>query len=88
MAVVPQLVDQPGAFVREAALHARMLAAHEHRIEVTLEFLQQSVDSLLRQIRSGNDFLQQRRPIGLLSSSKPAPTRKVARTRSPFGSHE
>jgi SpoVK/Ycf46/Vps4 family AAA+-type ATPase len=88
MIVVPQLVDQPGAFVREAALHARMLAAHEHRTEVTLDFLQQSVDSLLRQIRSGSDFLQQRRPIGLLGNSKSGAGRKLNRTRSPFGSHE
>lgn len=65
VAVIPLLIDQPGAFVREAALHARMLAAHEHRSEVTLEYLQQSVDSLLRQLRAGNDFLRDRRPIGL-----------------------
>jgi SpoVK/Ycf46/Vps4 family AAA+-type ATPase len=88
LAVVPQLVDQPGAFVREAALHARMLAAHDHRTEVTLDFLQQSVDSLLRQIRSGNDFLQQRRPIGLLNNSKPSAPRKYSRSRSPFGSRD
>ncbi len=68
LTVVSQLIDQPGAFVREAALHARMLAAHEHRTEVTLEFLQQSIDSLLRQIHAGNDFLRERRPIGLVNN--------------------
>lgn len=66
--VISELIDQPGAFVREAALHARMLAAHEHRTEVTLEFLQQSIDSLLRQIRAGSDFLRERRPIGLVNN--------------------
>ncbi|MBL8116123.1 MAG: ATP-binding protein [Anaerolineae bacterium] len=66
MEVIPELINQPGAFVREAALHARMLAAHDRRTEVTLEFLQQSIDSLLRQIRAGNDFLRDRRPIGLV----------------------
>jgi predicted AAA+ superfamily ATPase len=82
--VVPQLIDQPGAFVREAALHARMLAAHEHRTEVTLDYLQQSIDSLLRQIRAGNDFLRERRPIGLTGSNNSNNKKKVTRN-SPFG---
>ncbi|MCA0452681.1 MAG: ATP-binding protein [Chloroflexi bacterium] len=82
IAVVPELIDQPGAFVREAALHARMLAAHEHRTEVTLEFLKQSVDSLLRQLRAGNDFLRDRRPIGL--SNNGGKTKKTPR-QNPFG---
>ncbi len=64
-AVFPRLVDQPGAFVREVALQARMLAAHEHQTEITLEMLQNSVDSLLYQIKADKDFLVQRRPIGL-----------------------
>lgn len=68
--VVPDLIDQPGAFVREVALHARMLAAHEHKTEVTPELLTQSVESLLRQMRSERDFLTQRRPIGLISPNK------------------
>jgi predicted AAA+ superfamily ATPase len=85
VSVVAQLIDQPGAFVREAALHARMLAAHEHRTEVTLEFLQQSIDSLLRQIRTGNDFLRERRPIGLVNNV-PKPNKKPSRTpHNPFG---
>lgn len=80
--VIGQLINQPGAFVREAALHARMLAAHEHRTEVTLEYLQQSIDSLLRQIRAGSDFLHERRPIGLVTNAKTG--RKYAR-HTPFG---
>jgi len=63
--VVPMLVNQPGAFVREVALHARMLAAHEHKTAVTQNMLEQSVDSLVRQMRLDNNFLAQRRPIGL-----------------------
>lgn len=85
MEVASQLIDQPGAFVREAALHARMLAAHEHRTEVTLEFLQQSIDSLLRQIRSGNDFLRERRPIGLVNGGGKS---KKAQRHNPFGFRE
>lgn len=65
LAVVADLVDQPGAFVREVALQARMLAAHERRTQVTLELLEQSVDSLSRQMHADKDFLMHRRPIGL-----------------------
>ena len=63
--VLPQLVGQPGAFVRESALHARMLAAHSHSTEVTADYLQESVDSLLRQMRSSSDLMTRRQPIGL-----------------------
>lgn len=66
-AVVPQLVDQPGAFVREVALYARMLAAHEHRTDVSLDMLEQSVQSLMKQVKAENDFLRQRRPISMVS---------------------
>lgn len=76
MAVVPRLVEQPGAFVREVALHARMLAAHEHRLDVTLTMIEASVGSLLRQIRSESDYLT-RRPMGLANHSKKS-------TRNPF----
>ncbi len=63
--VVPDLVRQPGAFVREVALHARMLAAHEHRTDVTLGMLRKSVDSLVKQMHLDGDFLSQRKPMGL-----------------------
>ena len=63
--IAPKLVKQPGAFVREVAVHARMIAAHERKTEVTLEMLQKSVDSLLRQMRLDGNFLAQRRPLGL-----------------------
>ncbi|GIL14177.1 MAG: ATP-binding protein [Chloroflexi bacterium] len=83
--VIPELINQPGAFVREAALHARMLAAHEHRTEVTLEYLQQSIDSLLRQVRSGNDFFKERRPMGLVSSNSGKVQPKKLPRYNPFG---
>jgi hypothetical protein len=76
--IVGQLVEQPGAFVREVALHARMLAAHEHKTEVTVEMLEQSVSSLLRQIRADSDFLRERRPISMVSAKK-------AKQNNPFG---
>jgi hypothetical protein len=63
--VVPKLLNQPGAFVREVALHARMIAAHERKIEVTLDNLEKSVDSLVKQMRVDGNFLVPRRPLGL-----------------------
>lgn len=78
--IAARLVEQPGAFVREVALHARMLAAHEHCTEVTPEMLEKSVTSLLRQVRSDSDFLHQRRPITMVSNNN-----KKASNRNPFG---
>ncbi|MEO0566058.1 MAG: ATP-binding protein, partial [Chloroflexota bacterium] len=68
MSVVPALVGQPGAFVREIALHARMLAAHEHQTVVTRDFLEQSLNSLSEQLRTGADFLERRRSMGLVQN--------------------
>jgi hypothetical protein len=39
--------------------------AHEHQTDVSLEMLQKSVDSLLRQMKLDGSFLNQRRPLGL-----------------------
>ncbi|MBN1201025.1 MAG: ATP-binding protein [Anaerolineae bacterium] len=61
--VVSQLVGQTGAFVREIALHARMLAAHKQQRVVTLETLRQSIGSLTHQINTGDDLMP-RRQIG------------------------
>ncbi|HLY26231.1 MAG TPA: ATP-binding protein [Aggregatilineales bacterium] len=60
-AVVPHLVGQTGAFVREVALYARMLAAHNRETSVSLEILEQSVASLSNQLASGDDLLPRRR---------------------------
>ncbi|MCA9905048.1 MAG: hypothetical protein KC547_14430, partial [Anaerolineae bacterium] len=70
LALIDQLVEQPGAFVREVALHARMLAAHEHKTEVTMDMLEQSITTLLRQIRADADFLQDRRPISMVGGNR------------------
>lgn len=63
--IVPRLIDQPGAFVREVALQARMLAAHERLTEISVDMLHHSVDSLLNQLHADRDFLTTRRPMGL-----------------------
>jgi SpoVK/Ycf46/Vps4 family AAA+-type ATPase len=65
--VVPYLVDQTGAFVREVALHARMLAAHNHQRQVDLATLRQSISSLSNQINTGDDLMP-RRLMGFGSS--------------------
>ena len=70
VSIVPDLVDQPGAFVREVALQARMLAAHNRQREVTLELLEQSVQSLVQQMKAEKNFLMQRQPAGLGFNSK------------------
>jgi SpoVK/Ycf46/Vps4 family AAA+-type ATPase len=59
-AVVAQLVGQTGAFVREVALHARMLAAHGHQRVVDLATLKQSISSLSNQMNTGDDLLPRR----------------------------
>ena len=67
-AVVPHLVGQTGAFVREVALYARMLAAHNRETRVSLDVLEQSVASLSNQLSTGDDLLPRRR-IGFGATS-------------------
>lgn len=66
--VVPHLVGQTGAFVREVALHARMLAAHLNRRFVDLPTLRQSISSLSNQLSTGDDLMP-RRIMGFGNSS-------------------
>jgi ATP-dependent 26S proteasome regulatory subunit len=73
-AVVPHLVGQTGAFVREVALYARMLAAHNRETHVSLDILEQSVASLSNQLATGDDLLPRRR-IGFGASSLAAARR-------------
>lgn len=61
--VLTSLIGHTGAFVREVALYARMLAVHNRQNQVTLEVLQQSVANLSNQISTGLDLLP-RRPLG------------------------
>ena len=58
--IAEQLVEQTGAFVREIALHARMLAAHNQKTVVTLEMLEQSVVTLSEQISSDHNMMPHR----------------------------
>ncbi len=58
-AILPRLVGQTGAFVREMSLHARMLAAHTYQPEVSLELLEQSYETLRAQLAAADDLIPQ-----------------------------
>ncbi|HRE47474.1 MAG TPA: ATP-binding protein [Aggregatilineales bacterium] len=62
-AVVDDLIGQTGAFVREVALYARMLAAHNRETIVSVNILRQSVNSLSSQLATGYD-LRPKREMG------------------------
>jgi hypothetical protein len=62
-------VGQTGAFVREVALYARMLAAHNRETIVSLDVLEQSVASLSNQLSTGDDLMP-RRKMGFGSGGK------------------
>lgn len=59
--VLSHLIGQTGAFVREVALYARMLAAHNRETSVSLDVLERSIASLSSQLATGDDLLPRRR---------------------------
>lgn len=70
--VVPHLLGRPGAFIREVALYALTMAAYNGTDELTLDMLQQSLDTLVNQIEAKDDFLtaHKKSPMGLGSTRK------------------
>ncbi len=56
-AILPKLMGQTGAFVREMSLHARMLAAHTYQLSVSLELLEQSYATLHAQLAAADDLI-------------------------------
>jgi archaellum biogenesis ATPase FlaH len=62
---VPQLLGKPGAFIREVALYALTRAAYRGDERISLELLQQSLDTLLQQIEAKDDFLIAHKKDGL-----------------------
>jgi DNA polymerase III delta prime subunit len=62
-AVLPKLIQQTGAFVREVSLYARMLAVSDSKAEVSVEMLRQSIRRLTDQV-SALDNMMPRRPFG------------------------
>ena len=67
--IVEYLVEQTGAFVREVALHARMLAAHHQKTEVTLDMLEQSLADLSDQMETDHHLLP-RRSVGFAKQKR------------------
>lgn len=70
--IVPRLLNRPGAFVREVALYALTMAAYNGTDELTLETLQASLDTLVNQIESKDDFLtaHKQKPMGLAAERR------------------
>jgi hypothetical protein len=62
-AVARDLVGQTGAFVREAAIYARLLAANSGEAMISVDALRRSVRSLRNQLSTGDDLLP-RRAVG------------------------
>ncbi|HLY29374.1 MAG TPA: ATP-binding protein [Aggregatilineales bacterium] len=62
--IVARLIGQTGAFVREVAVYARMLAVNRQEDRVTLDSLEQSIHSLTNQLSTGSDLMP-RRSVGL-----------------------
>jgi len=72
--IVSQLLGKPGAFVREVALYALTMAAYNDSLDVSLDLLQQSLQTLTQQIEAKEDFLTARKrgEMGLLSERRRA----------------
>jgi hypothetical protein len=58
--VVSNLIGQTGAFVREVAVYARLLAAYNRESQVSLDILRHSVKRLSNQLATGDDLLPHR----------------------------
>lgn len=72
--IVPDLLGRPGAFIREVALYALTMAAYNGQEELTLEMLQGSLDTLVKQIEAKDNFLtaHKKQEMGLGTSSRKA----------------
>jgi AAA+ superfamily predicted ATPase len=64
-----KFIGQTGAFVREVALYARLLAANAQQTVVTQDLLKQSLASLTNQLSAGEDLMP-RRNIGFGTAVK------------------
>jgi len=67
--ITEKLVEQTGAFVREVALHARMMAAHAQKTEITLEMLQNSYKALSEQLTTDATMMPHRE-VGFTAKKK------------------
>jgi SpoVK/Ycf46/Vps4 family AAA+-type ATPase len=67
VALVPELVGYPGAFIREVAIYALTQAAYDDREILSLELLESSYNRLREQIDERDEFLKRRNGFGLLA---------------------
>lgn len=56
-AIIPDLIGRPGAFIREMALYALTMAAYNEQESLSLDMLQESLATLVKQIEAKDDFL-------------------------------
>lgn len=72
--IIPELLGRPGAFVREVALYALTMAAYNGQEELSLEMLQDSLDTLVKQIEAKDNFLtaHKKQEMGLGAGSRKA----------------
>jgi Cdc6-like AAA superfamily ATPase len=70
--IVPQLLGKPAAFIREVALSALTVAAYQDMEGLPLAVLEESLNTLEKQIEAKEDFLtaHKRTPIGLAPSRR------------------
>jgi hypothetical protein len=70
--IVPKLIGRPGAFIREVALYALTMAAYNNEPMLTLEMLNDSLETLVKQIEAKDDFLtaHKKQEMGLASQRK------------------
>jgi ATPase family associated with various cellular activities (AAA) len=72
--IVPDLLGRPGAFIREVALYALTMAAYNGQEELTLEMLQDSLNTLVTQIEAKDNFLtaHKKQEMGLGANNRKA----------------
>ena len=69
--VIPRLLGKPAAFIREVALAALTVAAYQDMDGVPLNVLEESLETLVKQIEAKDDFLtaRKRTPMGLITGN-------------------
>lgn len=84
--IVGQLLGRPGAFVREVAVYALTIAAYQHESVLSLDMLQESLDSLIAQIEAKDNFLtaHKDRGIGLVGDETTRSSRRRRSEDTPF----
>ncbi|MEO1286458.1 MAG: AAA family ATPase [Chloroflexota bacterium] len=70
--LVPKLIGRPGAFIREVALYALTMAAYNDAQVLSVDMLEDSFNTLVKQIEAKDDFLtsHKKQEMGLAAKAK------------------